>query len=88
MQKRIYNNWEGGKPMSNFIWMALPMIITYIIIFTSPVSMEKENAKRAAKGKPALTEAGYQKNVKTSRIIAAIILAVSWVIAVLIIEFA
>jgi hypothetical protein len=63
------------------------LVISLIIIILLPISLEKTNAKRAAKGKPALTEDEFTRMVKIERIIAAIILAAGFIIATLIREF-
>ncbi|MCL1882146.1 MAG: hypothetical protein FWF81_00110 [Defluviitaleaceae bacterium] len=64
--------------------ISLPMILTFLFIFSAPISLEKTNAKRIAKGKSALSEEEFQSKIKKERIIGAIILATCYVIAVVV----
>ena len=69
--------------MADYLLFA-PGLIVFMIIFAAPISLENLNKKRAAKNKPGLTEAEYQRKIKKERIIAAIILGASYILAALI----
>jgi len=65
----------------DIIIFALPVALAALIIFSAPTSLEKANARRAAKGRAALTENEYQQKLKRERIISFAILGVAFVIA-------
>lgn len=67
--------------------ITVPFLVAIFIILSSTTGIEDENKKRTAKGEPALTENEYQRKIKNSRVMACIILVVSFVIAVAIIAF-
>jgi len=72
----------------DYIINFFPLIFFLIIICVTPVSLEKTNSKRVAKGKPALTELEFIRKVKRERVISVIIVAAATIIATLFREFA
>ena len=65
-----------------------PMVIIAVILFVAPISLEKTNAKRVAKGKPELTEDEFARMIKRERIISVIILAACLILVTVIRSFA
>jgi uncharacterized membrane protein len=59
------------------------MVFFVIMMFSSPLSLESANKKRIAKNKPALTEEEFLRKVKRERIIACVILGMSYLAAML-----
>jgi len=77
--------------MSDFMSIlisSIPVAFMLIVIFSQSYNLERENGKRSAQGKPALTAEEYQRQIKNARIIACVILAIAWIISQLIIVFA
>ena len=64
-----------------------PIVIIAVIVLIAPISLEKTNAKRVAKGKPALTEDEFAKITKRDNIISAVILVISLILATVIRSF-
>jgi hypothetical protein len=65
----------------------LPIVVIAVIILAAPISLEKTNAKRDEKGKPALTEDEFARIVRRDRIICVVILAAGTVLALVIRNF-
>jgi hypothetical protein len=58
-----------------------------MILRQQPADIVKVNSKRVAKGKSELTEEQYLRSYKNSKIIATVIIAASWVISFIIMNF-
>jgi len=66
--------------MASFLALAIPLILVASILFSIPSNLEAENAKRAAKGKPAFSEREYQQFISRSRLLCVIIVVVALIV--------
>jgi len=74
--------------MDTLLYIGFPVVMICLIMFGMPVSLETENKKRAAKGKPELTEDEFQKKVKKERLIGVIIIVAGMILAQVIVALA